>query len=102
MFTTASAGKNVDRILEFAIDKCKNDPIRFPYLSIVVVGAPNVGKSTLINGLRRLGIGKGKVTQVGKRAGVTTAIQTRVKINQDPPIYLFGIIFILTWQLISL
>lgn len=89
IFTKADTGLNIKKILEVAIEKCKSDPVRFPYLSIVVVGAPNVGKSTLINGLRKLGVGKGKVTQVGKKAGVTTAIQTRVKINMEPPIYLF-------------
>lgn len=54
-----------------------------------MVGAPNVGKSTLINALRLLGTGKAKVSQTGRHAGVTRTIQTRVKINEDPPIYLF-------------
>eukprot|EP00842_Homolaphlyctis_polyrhiza_P006281 jgi/Hompol1/6654/HPOL_001216-RA len=64
------------------------NPERYPYLSMIVVGIPNVGKSSLINSLRHLGVKKGKVTAVGKIAGVTTAIQTRVKIYEDPPIYL--------------
>ncbi|KAI8894312.1 P-loop containing nucleoside triphosphate hydrolase protein [Globomyces pollinis-pini] len=88
VFTKANKGQNIKAILDYAIQKCNNDPARFPYLSIIVVGPPNVGKSTLINGLRKLGVKKGKVTQVGKKAGVTTSIQTRVKINLDPPIYL--------------
>lgn len=49
---------------------------------------PNVGKSTIINSLRKLGVNKGKVTAVGKTPGITQAIQTRVKIYEDPPIYL--------------
>ena len=55
---------------------------------MVVVGLPNVGKSSLINTLRRLGVNKGKVAAVGPIAGVTRRIQTRVKIHQDPDIYL--------------
>ena len=89
IFTSANTGKNLEKILKFSIEKCKSDPMRYPYLSIVILGAPNVGKSTLINGLRSLGVNKGKVTRTGKLAGITTAIQTRVKINLEPPIYLF-------------
>jgi ribosome biogenesis GTPase A len=68
-----------------------------------------VGKSTLINALRFCGVGKGtnyksflstyivyirlnnfvaKVATVAPYAGVTRAIQTRVKIHADPDIYL--------------
>ncbi|KAI8909519.1 P-loop containing nucleoside triphosphate hydrolase protein, partial [Gorgonomyces haynaldii] len=88
LFTTASKGVNIKMILDTAVQKCRLEPHRYPYLSMVVVGPPNVGKSTLINQLRQLGAGKAKVTPVGKYAGVTTAIQTRVKIYDDPPIYL--------------
>ncbi|KAI8919723.1 P-loop containing nucleoside triphosphate hydrolase protein [Entophlyctis helioformis] len=88
IFTCADRGVNAKMILDAAIARCRDHPERYPYLSMVVVGIPNVGKSSLINSLRRLGVKKGKVTAVGKTAGVTTAIQNRVKIYDDPPIYL--------------
>ncbi|KAI8826850.1 P-loop containing nucleoside triphosphate hydrolase protein [Fimicolochytrium jonesii] len=75
------------RLLLF-VEKYREAPHRYPYMSIVIVGLPNVGKSTIINSLRRSGVSKGKVSAVGPKAGVTRAIQMRVKIWEKPPIYL--------------
>ncbi|KAJ3288406.1 transcription factor TFIIIC subunit tfc4 [Borealophlyctis nickersoniae] len=88
IFTTAARGTGVKGVIEYCIEKCRRQPHLYPYLSVVVVGMPNVGKSTLMNTLRRLGMKKGKVSEVGMLAGVTRTIQTRVKIWEDPPIYL--------------
>ncbi|KAH8724233.1 mitochondrial GTPase 1 [Phaeosphaeriaceae sp. PMI808] len=47
---------------------------------IMVVGMPNVGKSTLLNALRAQGIGKGKVAATGAQPGVTRKVSSGVKI----------------------
>ena len=47
---------------------------------VMVVGMPNVGKSTLLNALRGLGTGKGKVARTGAQPGVTRKIGSGVKI----------------------
>ncbi len=65
-----------------------SNPHIYPSLSIIMVGLPNVGKSSLTNKLRMVGLNKGKVAQVGANAGVTIKIQTKVKINENPPIYI--------------
>ena len=46
----------------------------------MIVGMPNVGKSTLLNALRQSGVKKGKVAHTGAQPGVTRKIGTGVKI----------------------
>ncbi len=41
---------------------------------IIVVGMPNVGKSTLINALRAHGVGKGKAAATGAQPGITRKV----------------------------
>ncbi|KAL8709543.1 MAG: hypothetical protein Q9225_007439 [Loekoesia sp. 1 TL-2023] len=47
---------------------------------MMVVGMPNVGKSTLLNALRGVGMHKGKVAHTGAQPGVTRKVGTTVKI----------------------
>lgn len=46
----------------------------------MIVGMPNVGKSTLLNALRHTGVRKGKAAPTGAQPGVTRSIGTGVKI----------------------
>ncbi|NWI29510.1 MTG1 GTPase, partial [Sula dactylatra] len=56
--------------------------------SILVIGVPNVGKSSLINSLRRLHLKKGKATMVGGEPGITKAVLTRIQVCEKPLMYL--------------
>tara|TARA_R110002003_G_scaffold40_13_gene2759 strand:+ start:2927 stop:4009 length:1083 start_codon:yes stop_codon:yes gene_type:complete len=47
---------------------------------VMIVGMPNVGKSTLLNALRAQGINKGKVAATGAQPGVTRKVSSGVKI----------------------
>ena len=47
---------------------------------MMIVGMPNVGKSSLLNALRQVGVRKGKVAHTGAQPGVTRKIGTTVKI----------------------
>lgn len=57
-------------------------------LRLMVIGVPNVGKSSVINGLRNRNLHKGKAAAVGAIAGVTRAVQSDIKVNANPPLYL--------------
>ncbi|XP_077879832.1 mitochondrial ribosome-associated GTPase 1 isoform X3 [Ictidomys tridecemlineatus] len=48
---------------------------------ILVVGVPNVGKSSLINSLRRQHLRTGKAARVGGEPGITRAVMSRVQVG---------------------
>ncbi|XP_071567717.1 phosphatidylglycerophosphatase and protein-tyrosine phosphatase 1 isoform X3 [Temnothorax nylanderi] len=56
--------------------------------SMMIIGVPNVGKSSLINRLRNNHLNLGQATPVGATAGITRSVLTRVKISEDPAVYL--------------
>ena len=66
-------------------------PTTNPHLKhrVMVLGIPNVGKSTIINSLRVTGTGLGgKAVKVGNLAGVTRALSELICISRSPLIYL--------------
>ncbi|KAJ2722459.1 Mitochondrial GTPase 1 [Coemansia sp. Benny D115] len=87
MFTN-TLNSSVKRVLNAAADFARADPLRYPQLSVMVVGMPNVGKSSLINALRRIGVNRGKAVGTGAKPGFTRAVSSRVKVLDDPPVYL--------------
>ncbi|KAJ1979433.1 Mitochondrial GTPase 1 [Dimargaris verticillata] len=88
LFTCADTANNVRRIINFAADTARRDPWRYPSITVMVIGMPNVGKSSLINCMRRLGLRKGKAAQTGARAGITRRVGQIVKVLDEPTVYL--------------
>ena len=60
-----------------------------PDSNILIIGVPNVGKSSLINLIRSgsLKVG-GKAAKVGPTPGVTRAMQTKIRVHDEPLVYL--------------
>lgn len=54
----------------------------------MVIGVPNVGKSSLINSLRRQHLKKGKATRVGGEPGITRAVMSRIQVCERPLMFL--------------
>jgi len=56
--------------------------------SAMIIGIPNVGKSSVINALRAKHLRRGKATAVGDVPGITRNVLERIKISEDPKVYL--------------
>lgn len=84
VFTSCQNDANIKEILSHASDFAH--PI--PQVTLMVVGMPNVGKSSLINSLRRVGVGKGKAAATGAQPGITRTVIGTVKVLEDPTVYL--------------
>lgn len=55
----------------------------------MVMGMPNVGKSSLLNTLRHAGVHRGKAARTGALAGITRSIPTFVKILENPDVMVY-------------
>ncbi|KAJ6661719.1 hypothetical protein lerEdw1_013241 [Lerista edwardsae] len=55
---------------------------------LMVIGVPNVGKSSIINSMRRLHLRKGKASRVGGAPGITRAVLTKIQVCEQPLMFL--------------
>ncbi|CAG2171479.1 unnamed protein product [Oppiella nova] len=77
-------------IIEVIRDSDRFNREDFNGFNLMVMGIPNVGKSTIINKLRNTNLRvSGKATTTGAIAGVTRSVLERIKINANPPVYLY-------------
>jgi len=64
--------------------------------NLMIIGVPNVGKSSLVNALRARHLGKGKASPVGASAGITRSVLHKIKMSEDPKFYMLDTPGILT------
>ncbi|XP_063047926.1 mitochondrial ribosome-associated GTPase 1 [Engraulis encrasicolus] len=83
---------NVKKILPQVLELIENRP-RFHRSEdrsycLMVIGVPNVGKSSFINALRRTNLKKGKASRVGAEPGITKAVLTKIQVCERPVMHL--------------
>ncbi len=81
LFSDHKDKASVRKILNFARARAKSKD-SLTGSRMIIVGMPNVGKSSLLNALRGVGVHKGKVASTGAQPGVTRKIGTTVKIME--------------------
>ena len=79
LFSDHRDKRDVRRILQYAKDHAAFTQ-SLTGTRMLVIGMPNVGKSSLLNALRKVGVNKGKAAYTGAQPGVTRKIATGVKI----------------------
>ncbi|XP_029305583.1 mitochondrial ribosome-associated GTPase 1 [Cottoperca gobio] len=83
---------NVKKLVPMVVEIIQRNP-RFnrcenTNFCLMAIGVPNVGKSSLINSLRRTYLKKGRASRVGGEPGITKAVLTRIQVCERPIMYL--------------
>ncbi|ERE78004.1 GTPase 1-like protein [Cricetulus griseus] len=92
IFTNCVKDENIKQIIPKLMELIKysyryNRAENMEYC-VMVIGVPNVGKSSLINSLRRQHLRTGKATRVGGEPGITRAVTSRIQVCERPLTFL--------------
>ncbi|XP_007935058.1 mitochondrial ribosome-associated GTPase 1 [Orycteropus afer afer] len=92
IFTNCVKDENVGQIIPMVTEligsSCRYHRGENLEYCVMVIGIPNVGKSSLINSIRRLHLRKGKATRVGGHPGITRAVMSRIQVCERPLVFL--------------
>ncbi|KAI9635856.1 P-loop containing nucleoside triphosphate hydrolase protein, partial [Dioszegia hungarica] len=88
-FADTNSDKDVKHILRYAVQVANDNRAVMNEMKILVVGMPNVGKSSLLNALRRVGVHKGKAFRISSQPGYTRKLTGTVRIHSEPDLYVY-------------